>query len=141
MPDVSRSAVRRAARTCRLIAALVLTITGAAHAQPATDRPNIVFVLSDDEDRGIHAYMPRVKALIEDQGATFENFFVTYPLCCPSRASILRGQYAHNTKILGNDLPWGGFKKFRASGLEMSTIATWLQDAGYHTAKIGKYMN
>jgi N-acetylglucosamine-6-sulfatase len=114
-------------------------LPGAAWAAPA--KPNIVLIVSDDEDVASHAFMPKTRALIEEQGVAFENFFVTYPLCCPSRASILRGQYAHNTQILGNELPWGGFKKFRASGLEMSTIATWLQDAGYHTAKIGKYMN
>jgi N-acetylglucosamine-6-sulfatase len=122
-----------------LLIGLIGLLPASAHAAPS--RPNIVLIVSDDEDVRSHAFMPKTKALIEEEGATFENFFVTYPLCCPSRASILRGQYAHNTKILGNDLPWGGFKKFRASGLEMSTIATWLQDAGYHTAKIGKYMN
>ena len=57
------------------------------------------------------------------------------------RASILRGQYAHNTHIVGNEQPWGGFEKFRHLGLEESTVATWLQDAGYHTAMIGKYLN
>jgi arylsulfatase A-like enzyme len=141
MPHVSPRAVRRVARACRLIAALVLTIAGAAHAQPESDRPNIVFVLSDDEDLGIHAYMPQVKALIEDQGVVFENFFATYPLCCPSRASILRGQYPHNTLVLGNLPPEGGFLTFRHLGLEASTIATWLQGAGYRTGLYGKYLN
>jgi arylsulfatase A-like enzyme len=85
--------------------------------------------------------MPKTKALLADRGTTFENFFVTYPFCCPSRASILRGQYSHNTHIVGNEQPWGGFEKFRHLGLEESTLATWLQSAGYHTAMIGKYLN
>jgi arylsulfatase A-like enzyme len=105
------------------------------------NQPNIVLVMTDDEDVAIHAFMPKTKALLADQGTTFDNFFVSYPFCCPSRASILRGQYAHNTHIVGNEQPWGGFEKFRLLGLEESTVATWLQDAGYHTAMIGKYLN
>jgi arylsulfatase A-like enzyme len=108
-------------------------------ARPA--KPNIVLILTDDEDVGIHAFMPKTKALLEDQGTTFANFFVSYPWCCPSRATILRGQYAHNTGIVGNEPPWGGFEKFRELGLEESTIATWLQAAGYSTAMVGKYIN
>jgi arylsulfatase A-like enzyme len=100
-----------------------------------------VFILSDDEDVGSHAYMPKVKALIEDQGVVFENSFATYPLCCPSRASILRGQYPHNVLVLGNLPPQGGFRTFRQLGLEQSTVATWLQIAGYRTAFYGKYLN
>ena len=127
-----------------MLAAALLTLAHAALAQqtqPPTRPPNIVFVLSDDEDVGIHASMPKVKALIEDQGAMFENFFTTYPLCCPARASILRGQYPHNTLVLGNLPPEGGFLTFRRLGLEESTIATWLHAAGYRTAFYGKYLN
>jgi len=103
--------------------------------------PNIVVIMTDDEDVAIHDFMPKTKALLEDRGTTFDNFFVSYPFCCPSRASILRGQYAHNTHIVGNEQPWGGFEKLRQLGLEESTVATWLQTAGYHTAMIGKYIN
>jgi N-acetylglucosamine-6-sulfatase len=103
--------------------------------------PNIVLIMTDDEDVAIHEFMPKTKALLADQGTTFDNFFVTYPFCCPSRASILRGQYAHNTHIVGNEPPWGGFEKLRELGLEESTVATWLQAAGYHTTMIGKYIN
>ena len=88
-----------------------------------------------------HAFMPKTKALLEDQGTAFENFFISYPWCCPSRASILRGQYRHNTHVVGNEPPWGGFETFRERGLEEWTIATWLQDAGYRTAMLGKYFN
>ena len=113
----------------------------AQQAQSSAKPPNIVLVLSDDEDLGIHPYMPKVKQLIEDQGTVFDNFFVPYPLCCPSRASILRGQYPHNTLVLGNWAPEGGFLTFRRLKREQSTIATWLQDAGYRTALYGKYLN
>jgi N-acetylglucosamine-6-sulfatase len=136
-----RSRTHLLARACWLLAAVVLTIAAQAQAQPWARPPNIVFVLSDDEDLGIHASMPKVKALVEDQGAVFESFFTTYPLCCPSRASILRGQYPHNTLVLGNLPPEGGFDTFRRLRLEDSTIATWLQAAGYRTAFYGKYLN
>ena len=104
-------------------------------------RPNIVLILTDDEDVASHRFMPKTKALLEDRGTRFDNFFVSYPFCCPSRASILRGQYGHNTQVLGNELPYGGFEKLRMRGLEESTVATWLQAAGYRTGLFGKYIN
>ncbi|HEY9567294.1 MAG TPA: sulfatase [Thalassobaculum sp.] len=109
--------------------------------QPPEGRPNVILILSDDEDLAIHRYRPKTKALIEDQGARFDNYFVTYSLCCPSRATTLRGQYSHNHRIQGNVLPSGGGHKFRTLGHDQSTIATWLHDAGYRTGLIGKYMN
>jgi N-acetylglucosamine-6-sulfatase len=128
-----------------MLAALVLGLShlpGSVLATPVVPgQPNIVLIMTDDEDVAIHQFMPKTKALLEERGTTFENFFVSYPFCCPSRASILRGQYAHNTHIVGNEQPWGGFEKFRHLGLEESTVATWLQGAGYHTAMIGKYLN
>jgi N-acetylglucosamine-6-sulfatase len=111
------------------------------HAIADTPRHNVVLIVTDDEDLGAHAFMPKTKALIEDQGATFANYFISYPWCCPSRASILRGQYAHNTNVIGNEPPWGGYETFHGLGLEQSTLATWLQAAGYRTAMIGKYLN
>ncbi|HEX6015130.1 MAG TPA: sulfatase, partial [Geminicoccaceae bacterium] len=135
---------RRCAIALRLLVALPATFadpTLAQQPQPSGEPPNIVLVLSDDEDLGIHPLMPKVKELIEDQGTVFDQFFVPYPLCCPSRASILRGQYPHNTLILGNWVPEGGFLTFRRLKREQSTVATWLQDAGYRTALYGKYLN
>lgn len=119
----------------------LLILPPPAAAQEVQERPNIVFILSDDEDLGIHRFMPKMKALIEDEGTTFANFFVPYALCCPSRVSILRGQYPHNTLVLGNLPPEGGFLTARRLKRETSTIATWLQAAGYRTAFYGKYLN
>jgi N-acetylglucosamine-6-sulfatase len=118
-----------------------LGTAGQAETLDAGPRPNIVLILSDDEDLALHDFMPKARALLHEEGTTFENAFTSYALCCPARASILRGQYAHNTQIMGNAPPWGGYEKFRALGHEESTIATWLQDAGYHTAMFGKYIN
>lgn len=113
---------------------------------PAPAHPNIVFILTDDLDTEYPEgtwidHYPRLKALLADQGTTFENFFVSLSLCCPSRSSILRGQYAHNTQIFTNGGAGGGFQKAHDLGLENSTFATWLQDAGYRTVLLGKYLN
>jgi len=125
-----------------LLVALSAGLPGkASPGAPGLGRPNIVFILTDDEDVKIHGFMPKTKTLLEDQGTVLANFFVTYSLCCPSRASILRGQYPHNTEIQGNTPPLGGFAKFAALGRERSTIATWLQGAGYRTVFAGKYLN
>jgi arylsulfatase A-like enzyme len=85
--------------------------------------------------------MPKLKSLITDQGETFTNYFVSESLCCPSRATTLRGQYPHNTEIVGNVMPTGGFRKFFQLGEEKSTVAVWLQDTGYRTMLVGKYLN
>ncbi len=104
-------------------------------------KPNIILILTDDLDMSTIPYMPRLKALLTDRGTTFANFFVSDSLCCPSRSSILRGQYAHNHGVLSNTPPDGGFERARALEIEKSTIATWLQGAGYRTVLLGKYLN
>ena len=105
------------------------------------ERPNIVFILTDDLDTRSISVMPKLESVLIDEGTTFENAFVTDPLCCPSRATFLRGQYSHNTKIQGNSPPEGGHEKFQRLRLDRSTVATWLDDAGYDTVYLGKYMN
>jgi N-acetylglucosamine-6-sulfatase len=112
-----------------------------AVARTAPARPNIVFILTDDMRKDDLAYMPKTRSLLEDKGMSFENAFVSNALCAPSRATILRGQYSHNTQIFGNSLPKGGWEKFRDRGLQHSTVATRLHDAGYRTGLFGKYMN
>jgi N-acetylglucosamine-6-sulfatase len=108
------------------------------------DPPNVILILTDDLDAQLlEEHMedyPNLRELAAE-GTTFENAFVTDPLCCPSRATILRGQYAHNHEIVGNSWPRGGSRKFRVLGLGESTVATWLQDEGYRTVLVGKYMN
>ncbi|MBI3741214.1 MAG: sulfatase [Chloroflexi bacterium] len=103
--------------------------------------PNIIFVLADDLDAAEYAFMPKLQSLIADQGVTFSNFFVNVSLCCPSRSTTLRGQYAHNTRVYTNGAPDGGFDQFVSTGDDKSTIATWLQSAGYKTMLAGKYLN
>ena len=68
--------------------------------------------------------MPSVRDRLAQKGATFENAVFTFPQCCPSRASILRGQYPHNHEVLDNVPPQDGEIVFREKGLAESTLAT-----------------
>jgi N-acetylglucosamine-6-sulfatase len=111
-----------------------------AEAQTSS-RPNIVFIMTDDLDERSMEQLGGIQQVMGSNGTTFNNAYVTYSLCCPSRATFLRGQYPHNHGILGNVPPLGGEAKFRNLSLDRSTVATWLNDAGYQTKYIGKYMN
>jgi hypothetical protein len=90
----------------------------ATSAETPTERPNIVFILTDDLDYASVQKMPGIGALLREGGASFENAFASQSLCCPSRATILTGRYAHNSGIKGNRPPDGGFEVFRDEGLE-----------------------
>jgi Sulfatase len=122
----------------RLVVALVaafFALGATAHAQP-----NIVLVLTDDQRWDELEHMPNVQAL-QAQGVTFTNSFVSNSLCCPSRASILTGHYAHTTGVWTNSPGAGGWSAFHRSGFEDQTIARTLQDAGFRTGLVGKYFN
>ncbi len=108
-------------------------------------KPNIVYVLTDDLDQRTTPYwdvLPKTKRLLADHGMTFENSFAPTPICCPARSTILTGQYGHNTGVLTNKGTQGGWETFVRNGGEQRTVAKALSDqAGYHTALIGKYLN
>jgi N-acetylglucosamine-6-sulfatase len=145
--------------TRRLVAVLVTlgTIAGSTAAAASTasakstggnrdgnERPNFVLILTDDLERNLYfdaSRFPKFNSLLVEEGTTFSNYFVTDSLCCPSRASILRGQYVHNHDVRSNRPPLGGFEKFHTNGDETSTVGTWLHDAGYRTGLLGKYLN
>src|SRR5581483_8899527 len=102
---------------------------------------NVLFVLTDDMRLDELQYMPHVRQLVAEQGMSFDSEFDNVTLCCPARASILRGQYSHNTGVLTNGGENGGFESAYSSHLEASTIATAMHDAGYATGLFGKYLN
>jgi len=85
--------------------------------------------------------MPHTIDLIRRRGIDFRRYYVSYPLCCPSRASLLTGRYAHNTRVLGNLPPSGGFSAFQRGPNYRHNIATWLEGAGYRTIHLGKFLN
>jgi arylsulfatase A-like enzyme len=105
------------------------------------DRPNVVLIVADDLDADSLSAMPFVSDRLRRDGVTFSRCYATTPICGPARASLLRGQYAHNHGMLRNNGENGGFHTFHLLGREESTLATWLQKAGYRTALVGKYLN
>lgn len=113
-------------------------VTNAPGQRVAPQPPNIVLILTDDQRGDTLRYMPIVRRLLVHHGITFTNGYVVNPVCCPSRTSILTGLYSHSTGVYTNHRPNGGFSAFHGDG---STIATWLQAAGYRTGLFGKYLN
>jgi arylsulfatase A-like enzyme len=129
-----------------VVAALVVAVAGAtgvhhsggsAQAAAAPPRPNVVVLETDDQTLAEMEVLPNVRRLIGDEGVAFDENFDSFSLCCPSRASFLTGQYSHNNAVRGNALPQGGFEKLDGT----RTLAVWLQQAGYYTAHLGKYLN
>lgn len=108
---------------------------------PPADHPDILLIYVDDMREDDYAALSRTRSLIADQGATYPNYFITTPLCAPSRASLFRGQYAHNTDVRSNNGPNGGFTAF--DRINEDTIAVWLRGADpvYRTAHVGKHIN
>lgn len=99
-------------------------------------RPNVLVIETDDMRADELRWMPRTRALIAERGLTFANSFAPDPLCCPSRASFLTGQYSHNHHVLSHEEPYG-FGAFD----DADTLATRLTASGYRTALVGKYLN
>lgn len=99
--------------------------------------PNIVAVMTDDQDAASVEVMDEVQRLAR-RGTTFDSFYASFPLCCPSRATLVTGQYAHNHGVLANEPPDGGYE---ALSDRADTLGVWLQRAGYRTAWVGKYLN
>src|SRR4051812_4574264 len=97
------------------LAALSLVAAGAgpAAARPASaqksGRPNILVVMTDDQAAADLAQMPNVRKLLAAQGTKFTNAVDSFPLCCPSRATFITGQYAHNHGVVGNFYPYGWY--------------------------------
>lgn len=124
-------------------AALVILVTAAVIAPwhvEISDGPNVVLILSDDQSLDSIPFEPPTMPFLQgrvtdpdDHWIDFSNAYISDPLCCPARASILAGQYAFNTGVRKN----GSGKYFR----EDSTLVTWLDSVGYRTALFGKYIN
>ena len=85
-------------------------------------------------------YMPQVQAL-QRNGMTFNNYFVSDSLCCPSRSSIFTGDFPHDSGVFTNAGPMGGLTAFYSHDDENRTFNLALQNAGYRTAMMGKYIN
>ena len=114
-----------------------LVLSGSESRASHGGRPHVVFLTTDDQTIADMLALPLTAAHVGANGATFDNAYVTFPLCCPSRATYLTGQYAHNHEVLGNVPPDGGYPKLR----DAQTLPVWLQAAGYRTVHIGKMPN
>jgi N-acetylglucosamine-6-sulfatase len=154
----------RAKRQIATLAALCLAALGLVQAAAAPaeippahaqgEAPSFVVIQTDDQTldslyASHRAYpgapatraMPNTLDLIGKRGMSFNRYYVPYPLCCPSRVSLLTGRYSHNNNVRGNNPPNGGYTGFSFRGAANHNIATWLQGAGYRTVHVGKVMN
>lgn len=142
-----------AAALAALLAILaLLALPGAESARSAEQKPSFVVVQVDDATLdqlyaslnvgGIEVQaMPYTLSLLANRGITFNRYYVPYPLCCPSRTSLLTGRYSHNNNVRGNVPPNGGYTGFKARQAYSHNLAPWLQAAGYRTIHIGKFLN
>lgn len=146
-PVAARSATALTGPRTAAGALLVLVVVLAALAacgrddevgRPATEatRPNIVLLVTDDQRLDGMAHMPATSRIFTEQGTTFDDSVVSFPLCCPNRATLLTGQHAHNHGVLDNLPPYGA-----ASLDSESALPAALQEAGYHTSHLGKWLN
>ncbi|HEY6774991.1 MAG TPA: sulfatase [Thermoleophilaceae bacterium] len=117
-----------------LLAAILVLLVAAA---PAAARPNVVVLMTDDQTQASLPYMTQVNGLLAAQGTRFDQTIASFPLCCPSRSTFLTGQYAHNHGVLHNAGPFGGFAAFDGG----NSLPVWLQQAGYRTMHVGRYLN
>lgn len=108
----------------------------------AEEKPNFVFVVTDDMSKDDFLRSREIRRSLADRNlAFFRNAYVTNSLCCPSRATLLTGTYVHNHGVVNNIVRGQGHDHFASSGREKDTLATWLDRAGYRTGYVGKYMN
>lgn len=158
--DTRPVARMRALVTGALIAAALIVAgllaggsTEPAAAQGTEERPNIVLIQTDDQTlqqvysnfinlNGEPArVMPNTLDFIKKKGVTFSRYYSSYPLCCPSRTTLLSGRYAHSNGVISNDAPRGGYASYQIHTVNDHNIGTYLQGAGYRTIHIGKFLN
>ena len=115
---------------------LVLLARGET-SRAASSKPNVIMFTTDDQTVRDMSVMPKTQALIGNAGASFLHAYASDPLCCPSRVTVQTGEYAHNTGVLGNTPPQGGYSSFN----DKNDLPVWLQADGYRTIHIGKMPN
>ncbi len=131
-----------------LLCAIVISVQRTDDAKAALQKPSFVVIQTDDQTLdqlyanvgGLQA-MPNTLNLIAKRGMTFTRYYVPYPLCCPSRVSLLTGRYSHNNGVKGNIQPNGGYFGFSFRAAMSNNLPVWLQNAGYRTIHVGKFLN
>jgi N-acetylglucosamine-6-sulfatase len=139
--DSTRTRARRPLAILATIAALGAALAGgfATRQAEGANAKNVVFILTDDQTASELGAMPWTQLLIANRGVSFRRAYAPYPLCCPSRVSLLTGEYTHNHGVRGNDGPAGGWPAFQRH--EPNALPVWTHDDGYYNVHIGKYMN
>ena len=145
------SAARLIVSAGALALVISLAVAGEQRAAAAGQAPSFVVIQTDDQtlDELYDTFrseptlqaMPNTLRLIAKRGMTFTRHYVSYPLCCPSRVSLLTGRYAHNHNVRGNVPPNAGYTGFSFRGAMTHNLAVWLQGAGYRTIHVGKFLN
>jgi arylsulfatase A-like enzyme len=102
----------------------------------SSGKPNIIVIMTDDQDVPSLSKMPLVRSLLQNQGTTLTNTFTNFALCCPSRATLITGQQATNHRVQWND-NLTGYNRLN----ENQTLPVWLKAVGYKTFMNGKYLN
>ena len=132
-----RALVAGAVAAMTLVVALETASTDAAEAQTArgSGDPNVIVVMVDDQSLATFSKqtMPNTFDLAKGGAGTELRGYASPPLCCPARAGFLTGQYPHNHGVLKND--WSALRE------PDNTLAAWLQNDGYTTGLVGKYLN
>ncbi|KAH7310577.1 alkaline-phosphatase-like protein [Stachybotrys elegans] len=110
---------------------------------PKAERPNIILVLTDDQDLHMNSlsHTPLIQKRLIDEGTLYKRHFCTTAVCCPSRASLWTGKLAHNTNVTDLNPPYGGFPIFVKNGHNENYLPVWLQQSGYNTYYTGKMFN
>lgn len=123
---------RKTISSLHLLLAIIMLISTSGCRFPLAkdERPNFLIIVTDDQRYDTMEYMPNTQQLIFDQGVTFSSGYITTPFCCPSRASILTGLYAHNHYVYVN-----------TDKLNLPTVVDDLHNNGYYTGLVGKYLN
>lgn len=111
-------------------------------------KPNVVVIMTDDQTSADLQVMTKTQTLLAARGVTFTNSFVDFSLCCPSRATFMTGQAAHNHTVLGNTpVQHGGYATFKPAVPEVgnpgegNALPVWLKNGGYKTFAFTKLMN
>ena len=125
------------ARALFVFALLIACAAALWPAAAAAARPNVVLITTDDQTAASYnqVTMPRTVRLLSRNGAGFTDAIVATPQCCPSRATMITGQYGFNHGVIANDPGYALLEQ------KANTLPVWLSRAGYTTAHVGKYLN
>src|SRR4029453_3622505 len=136
MPRQPRARARAALAAALALIAVAAGALTAGAAQGAAIGKNVIFILTDDMTSSEVTGMPNVMSEIAGRGTTFNRAYVSFPLCCPSRATMMSGRDMHNHGVHGTSPPQGGWPKYRPQ--EESDLPVRLHGVGYHNVHIGK---